>query len=112
MAFECWAHAAFRRQSTTESSSLSSSFVSTPASPISSVDSDVISPIDDMESNIDIPDMLRKPLSKGCIPTVCVIGAGISGLRCADMLARKGLKVTILEGRDRIGGRVNYLMNS
>jgi monoamine oxidase len=39
-------------------------------------------------------------------PHVCIVGAGISGLRCAAILARKGLKVTILEARDRVGGRV------
>ncbi|MCJ1386200.1 hypothetical protein MMC17_009326 [Xylographa soralifera] len=39
-------------------------------------------------------------------PHVCVVGAGFSGLRCAEVLSEKGIKVTILEGRDRIGGRV------
>ena len=38
---------------------------------------------------------------------VCIIGAGISGLRCAEVLTQQGLKVTILEGRNRIGGRVS-----
>lgn len=38
---------------------------------------------------------------------VCVIGAGVSGLRAAGLLAAAGLEVTILEARDRIGGRVN-----
>ncbi|KAL2073422.1 hypothetical protein VTL71DRAFT_10746 [Oculimacula yallundae] len=38
--------------------------------------------------------------------TVCVVGAGISGLRCADVLLQHGFDVTILEARDRIGGRV------
>jgi NADPH-dependent 2,4-dienoyl-CoA reductase/sulfur reductase-like enzyme len=42
----------------------------------------------------------------GKVPHVGIIGAGISGLRCADILARNGAKVTILEARDRIGGRV------
>ena len=42
------------------------------------------------------------------IRVVCVVGAGISGLRCAEVLAQQGLKVTILEGRDRIGGRVSW----
>lgn len=42
----------------------------------------------------------------GKIPHVGVIGAGISGLRCADILGQNGAKVTILEARDRIGGRV------
>ena len=37
---------------------------------------------------------------------VCVVGAGISGLRCAEHLIRHGMKVTIIEARDRIGGRV------
>ncbi|KAI1949153.1 hypothetical protein LOZ57_002521 [Ophidiomyces ophidiicola] len=37
---------------------------------------------------------------------VGVIGAGLAGLRCADVLLQKGLRVTILEARDRIGGRV------
>ncbi|MCJ1402281.1 hypothetical protein MMC11_005501 [Xylographa trunciseda] len=39
-------------------------------------------------------------------PHICVVGAGFSGLRCAEVLSEKGIKVTILEGRDRIGGRV------
>lgn len=40
------------------------------------------------------------------IPHVCVVGAGFAGLRCADVLVSRGVKVTILEGRDRLGGRV------
>ncbi|OBU00636.1 hypothetical protein VE01_01249 [Pseudogymnoascus verrucosus] len=39
-------------------------------------------------------------------PHICIIGAGISGLRAADVLLQKGYKVTILEARDRIGGRI------
>ncbi|KAK4119249.1 FAD/NAD(P)-binding domain-containing protein [Parathielavia appendiculata] len=39
---------------------------------------------------------------------VCVVGAGISGLRCADILLSHGFKVTIFEARDRIGGRGNW----
>ncbi|MEJ6555056.1 FAD-dependent oxidoreductase [Microbacterium esteraromaticum] len=37
---------------------------------------------------------------------VVVIGAGISGLSAADRLASMGHSVLILEGRDRVGGRV------
>ncbi|KAM7185052.1 hypothetical protein V8F20_011958 [Naviculisporaceae sp. PSN 640] len=37
---------------------------------------------------------------------VCIVGAGISGLRCADVLLAHGFEVTILEARDRIGGRI------
>ena len=47
----------------------------------------------------------RKPLG-GRVPHICVVGAGMAGLRCAEVLTRHGLKVTILEARDRIGGRV------
>ena len=35
------------------------------------------------------------------------MGAGVSGLRCADILLQNGFEVTILEGRDRIGGRTH-----
>lgn len=42
----------------------------------------------------------------GKTPHVGIIGAGVSGLRCADILAQNGAKVTILEARNRIGGRV------
>jgi NADPH-dependent 2,4-dienoyl-CoA reductase/sulfur reductase-like enzyme len=38
---------------------------------------------------------------------VCVIGAGLAGLRCAEVLLDGGAEVTILEARDRIGGRVS-----
>ncbi|KAI1498967.1 hypothetical protein F5X99DRAFT_391647 [Biscogniauxia marginata] len=39
-------------------------------------------------------------------PHVGIVGAGVSGLRCADVLLSQGFKVTILEARDRIGGRI------
>jgi monoamine oxidase len=38
--------------------------------------------------------------------SVVIIGAGAAGLCCAADLARTGLAVTILEARDRIGGRI------
>jgi hypothetical protein len=40
------------------------------------------------------------------LPHVGIIGAGISGLRCAGVLLEQGFRVTLLEARDRIGGRV------
>src|SRR5580704_930933 len=39
-------------------------------------------------------------------PDVIVIGAGAAGLAAAAALARAGLDVSILEARDRIGGRM------
>lgn len=41
-------------------------------------------------------------------PHVGVVGAGLAGLRCAEILISEGVKVTILEARDRLGGRVSY----
>lgn len=40
---------------------------------------------------------------------IAIIGAGLSGLRCADILAQNGFQVTIFEGRDRIGGRIHQI---
>lgn len=37
---------------------------------------------------------------------VIVIGAGVSGLTAAQKLTQRGHRVIVLEGRDRIGGRV------
>ncbi|MGA6983158.1 MAG: FAD-dependent oxidoreductase, partial [Candidatus Sulfotelmatobacter sp.] len=39
-------------------------------------------------------------------PDVIVIGAGAAGMSAAIDLANAGLSVTILEARDRIGGRI------
>ena len=43
------------------------------------------------------------------MPHIAIIGCGISGLRCADVLLQKQCKVTILEARDRIGGRIHQI---
>ncbi|KAF4975510.1 hypothetical protein FZEAL_7696 [Fusarium zealandicum] len=40
-------------------------------------------------------------------PHVAVVGAGLSGLRCADILLQHGFKVTVIEGRNRVGGRLH-----
>jgi hypothetical protein len=37
---------------------------------------------------------------------VLVIGAGIAGLRAAEVLVGKGRRVIVLEARDRLGGRI------
>ncbi len=38
---------------------------------------------------------------------VCVIGAGISGLHTAHELAKQGVRVKLLEARERVGGRIH-----
>ena len=38
---------------------------------------------------------------------VVIIGAGAAGLYAADILQTKGIKVTILEASNRVGGRVS-----
>lgn len=43
---------------------------------------------------------------------VIVLGAGASGLAAADRLVRAGLRVTLLEARDRTGGRVHTVPDS
>ena len=44
-------------------------------------------------------------------PDVIVIGAGLSGLEAALTLEENGLKVLVLEGRRRVGGRVYTLFD-
>lgn len=45
----------------------------------------------------------------GSKPRVGIIGAGVAGLRCADVLLSHGFDVTVIEGRDRVGGRVHQM---
>ena len=45
----------------------------------------------------------RRPTTES---DVIVIGAGLSGLQAARLLESEGLRVTVLESRDRVGGRV------
>ncbi|MFX0054002.1 MAG: hydrogenase iron-sulfur subunit [Candidatus Hermodarchaeota archaeon] len=42
-------------------------------------------------------------------PTVLVIGAGVSGMAAADLIAQKGFKVVLVEKEDKVGGFLNEL---
>ena len=42
-------------------------------------------------------------------PQVLILGAGIAGLAAARMLLERGIRVVILEARDRVGGRIHSL---
>jgi len=37
---------------------------------------------------------------------IVIVGAGLAGLRCAEALVDSGADVLVVEGRDRVGGRV------
>lgn len=61
---------------------------------------------DDAEEAVPLPPRLEvEALPPGL--RVIIIGAGVSGLRAALELERAGAQVTVLEARERIGGRVN-----
>lgn len=40
---------------------------------------------------------------------VVILGAGIAGLAAAKVLTKEGLKVVVLEARDRVGGRIHTI---
>lgn len=53
--------------------------------------------------------MFSRTLAKGKTPSVCVIGGGFAGMRCAAVLMQHGVDITIVEARNRLGGRVSIL---
>ena len=52
-----------------------------------------------------------KPRAGDLDADVIVVGAGASGLNAAWLLEQEGLKVTVLEARDRVGGRIFTLLD-
>ena len=56
--------------------------------------------------DVDLPETLTSWCA-GRTPRVVVVGAGPAGLSSARALIKMGIEVTVLEGQDRIGGRVH-----
>ncbi|PPR90634.1 hypothetical protein GOBAR_AA30049 [Gossypium barbadense] len=56
------------------------------------------------DKSICYPNGARRPVR---IPSVIVIGAGMAGIAAARALHEASFQVTVLESRDRIGGRVH-----
>ncbi len=42
-------------------------------------------------------------------PTVLIIGAGVTGMAAADVIAKKGFNVYLVEKQDKVGGFLNEL---
>jgi monoamine oxidase len=55
--------------------------------------------------------LVSRPVRAATKFDAIVVGAGLSGLYAAMLLEEQGFNVQVLEGRDRVGGRVYTLMN-
>ncbi|KAI1125151.1 FAD/NAD(P)-binding domain-containing protein [Nemania abortiva] len=66
---------------------------------------------DDMSASVDATAKIGKRRAHilGRVPRVGIVGAGLAGLRCADILLQHGFDVTVIEGRNRLGGRVRQV---
>jgi monoamine oxidase len=54
---------------------------------------------------VNFADRTRFVYGPCAIPRVLVVGAGLAGLRCAELLQRSGVGVELHEASDRVGGR-------
>ena len=45
------------------------------------------------------------------MPSIIIVGAGVAGLAAARRLVHAGYAVTVLEARNRLGGRIHTLRN-
>ena len=53
-----------------------------------------------------VPRLAHSAPRAGAGPRVAVVGGGLAGLSCAYSLSSRGFNVQVLEGRNRLGGRV------
>src|SRR5437588_9534642 len=53
----------------------------------------------------------RPPASKPPPPHVAIVGGGLAGLAAASVLVGRGLRITLLESRPRLGGRASSFLD-
>ena len=63
-------------------------------------------PVDIVVSMVSVKMMTHEPASNEALVEVLVIGAGAAGIAAARTLHDAGVAVTVLEARQRLGGRV------
>lgn len=59
-----------------------------------------------VSGSIALTSRIQSPGSAQAAPSVIVVGAGISGIAAARELTSAGFRVTVVEARNRIGGRI------
>ncbi|KAI1826525.1 FAD/NAD(P)-binding domain-containing protein [Xylaria intraflava] len=66
---------------------------------------------DDLSDTVDMAARMgkRRAQIQGRPPRIGIVGAGLAGLRCADVLLQHNFEVTLIEGRNRLGGRVHQV---